>query len=51
MKFILSYTDMEMRSIVTQREPYKIRKNEFLIRKIENELMKLFKLELDLPKV
>lgn len=34
-----------MRSIATQRYPYKVRKTDFLSREIENELVDLFRLE------
>lgn len=48
MKLILTYSDTELRSIATQRSPYKIRKNDYLSREIENELIKLLKLEFEL---
>jgi len=37
-----------LRSIATQRSPYKVRKTDFLSREIENDLVKLFRLEFEL---
>jgi len=45
---VLTYSDGNLRSMVTQRAPYKVRKTDFLSREIENELVKLFKLEFEL---
>lgn len=48
MKFVLTYTDSHLRSVATQRPPYKVSKTDYLSREIENELVKLIKLELEL---
>jgi len=47
-KLVLTYTDSELRSIVTQRPPYKVRRTDYLSREIENELLTLLKLEFNL---
>lgn len=47
-EILLTRTDTELRSIITQRNPYKVRKTDSLSRELEYELVKLLQLEFNL---